>query len=287
MSHLRQRMIDDLQLAGLSERTQVAYVRAVRQLAEHFGRSPDQLSEGQLRDYLLYLKNEKQFAAGSLKIAFCGIRFFYQHTVPRNWVTLRRLRIAKQRTLPDVLTVEEVRQLIGAVRTPHNRTYLWTVYSCGLRLTEGLQLQVGDIDSQRMMVHVHRGKGAKDRYVILPRVTLLRLREYWSTHRHPRLLFPAVGRSGKQAAEATGPMGRASVQGALKRVVQQLGIRKSVSMHTLRHSYASHLIEAGVSIRRLQQLLGHSSLRTTIGYLHVTDPGEEAVRQVIEQLMGS
>lgn len=286
MTELRQRLIEDLQLAGLSERTQVAYVRAVRQLAKHFGLPPDQISEPQLRDYLLYLKNDKQFAAGSLKIAFCGIRFFYQHTVPREWETLRRLRIPKQRTLPDVLTPDEVRQLIGAVRTLHNRTYLWTVYSCGLRLSEGLQLQVGDVDGKRMMLHVHRGKGAKDRYVILPSVTLTRLREYWSTHRHPSLLFPAVGRSGKRAAAATEPMGRASVQGALKRVVQQVGIRKAVTMHTLRHSYASHLIEAGVSVRRVQQLLGHSSLQTTMIYLHLTEPGEEAVRKIIEGLMG-
>jgi site-specific recombinase XerD len=279
-------MIDDLQLAGLSGRTEQAYVRAVRQLAEHYDLPPDQISEQQLRDYLLYLKNHKEFAAGSLKVAFNGIKFFYRHTEPRDWETLQSLRIPKQRTLPDVLTPDEVRELIAAVRTVHNRTYLWTVYSCGLRLTEGLHLQVGDIDGRRKMVHVHRGKGAKDRYVILPSVTLTRLREYWSTHRHPRLLFPAVGRSGKQAAQANGPMGRASVQGALKRVVQQVGIRKSVTMHTLRHSYASHLIEAGVSVRRVQQLLGHSSLQTTMIYLHLTEPGEQAVRQIIEGLMG-
>jgi site-specific recombinase XerD len=279
-------MIEDLQLAGLSGRTEQAYVRAVRQLAEHYRLPPDQISEQQLRDYLLYLKNCKEFAAGSLKVAFNGIKFFYRHTEPREWETLQSLRIPKQRTLPDVLTPDEVRELIGAVRTVHNRTYLWTVYSCGLRLTEGLHLQVGDIDGKRKMVHVHRGKGAKDRYVILPSITLTRLREYWSTHRHPRLLFPAVGRSGKQAAQANGPMGRASVQGALKRVVQQVGIRKSVTMHTLRHSYASHLIEAGVSVRRVQQLLGHSSLQTTMIYLHLTEPGEQAVRKIIEGLMG-
>jgi site-specific recombinase XerD len=279
-------MIEDLQLAGLSGRTEQAYVRAVRQLAEYYDMAPDRISEQQLRDYLLYLKNHKEFAAGSLKVAFNGIKFFYRHTEPRDWETLQSLRIPKQRTLPDVLTPDEVRELIGAVRTIHNRTYLWTVYSCGLRLTEGLHLQVGDIDGKRKMVHVHRGKGAKDRYLILPSSTLTRLREYWSTHRHPRLLFPAVGRSGKQAAQANGPMGRASVQGALKRVVQQVGIRKSVTMHTLRHSYASHLIEAGVSVRRVQQLLGHSSLQTTMIYLHLTEPGEQAVRKIIEGLMG-
>jgi len=279
-------MIEDLQLAALGERTQEAYVRSVRKLAEYYNQSPDRLSEQQLRDYFLYLKNEKQFAAGSLKVAFYGIRFFYCHTVPRDWATLRSVRIPKQRTLPDVLTSDEVQRLIATVRTVHNRTYLWTVYSCGLRLNEGLHLEVGDIDGQRMMVHVHRGKGAKDRFVILPTTTLAQLRAYWKTHRHPRWLFPALGRSRKEAPNATQPMGKASVQGAMRRVVEQVGIRKAISVHSLRHSYASHLIEAGVSIRRVQQLLGHSSLQTTMVYLHLTEPGEENVRKIIEGLMG-
>jgi site-specific recombinase XerD len=287
MTTLRQRMISDLQLAGLSERTQTAYVRSVRQLAAHYGQAPDQLTEQHLRDYLLYLKNEKQFAPGSLKVAFNGIKFFYTFTEPRNWATLRNLRVPKQRTLPDVLTSDEVRRLIDAVRTPHNQAYFWTVYSCGLRLNEGLHLQVGDVDSRRMMLHVHRGKGAKDRYIILPSRTLRTLRDYWKTHRHPQWLFPAIGRDRKTAPTAGQPMGKASVQGAMRRVVQQLGIRKAISIHSLRHSYASHLIEAGASIRRVQQLLGHTSLRTTMVYLHLTEPGQEDVRRIIEGLMGT
>jgi hypothetical protein len=138
---LRTRMQQDLQLAGLGERTQEAYLRAVRQLAAHFRRPPDQLREEHLREYFLFLKNDKQFASPSLKIAFYGIRFFYTHTVPRKWETLQKLRVPRQKTLPDVLTRDEVRQLIETVRTPHNKAYLWTVYSLGLRLQEGLNLQ--------------------------------------------------------------------------------------------------------------------------------------------------
>lgn len=282
---LRERMREDLQLAGLSARTQEAYLRAVRQFATHCALPPDQLTEAQLRDYFLYLKNEKQLAPASLKIAFHGIRFFFRTTVPRDWPTLERLRIPSPKTLPDVLTRDEVRQLIDAVRTPHNRTYFWTVYSLGLRMTEALHLQIGDIDSARMLVHLHRGKGAKDRYVPLPQRTLDVLRAYWATHRNPLWLFPATGRDRKAAATATEPMARGSVQGALRRVVGQLGLKKRVSIHTLRHSYATHLLEAGVNLRLIQQYLGHSSLQTTTLYLHLTSHGQEHAIATIAQLM--
>ena len=209
---LRQRMLQDLQLAGLSERTQEAYLRAVRQLADHFHTPPDRLSEPQVREYFLHLKNDKKFASASLVIAYSGIKFFYSHTAPRDWPTLQRLRVRKEQRLPDVLSVDEVRRLIAAVRTHHNRTFFWTVYSLGLRLEEGLHLQVGDIDSQRMLVHVRRGKGAKDRYVPLPGRTLKVLREYWATHRHPEWLFPAKGLDGRPTTTADQPMPRSSVQ---------------------------------------------------------------------------
>jgi integrase/recombinase XerD len=282
---LRERMRQDLQLAGLSERTQEAYLRAVRQLASHFHQSPDRLTEPQIREYFLYLKNEKNFAPSSLGIAFYGIRFLYRHTLPRDWATLEQLRIPPRKTLPDVPSIEEVRRLIEAVRTPHNRTYFWTVYSLGLRLSEGLHLQVGDIDGARKMVHVHRGKGARDRYVPLPEQTLLRLREYWASHRIPRWLFPAVGRDQQSAHTAPHPMDQTSVQGALRRVVLQLGFRKRVHMHTLRHSYATHLLEAGVNLRLIQECLGHRSLQTTTLYLHLTSKGKEHAIDTIERLM--
>jgi len=282
---LRQKMHQDLQLAGLSPRTQEAYLRAVRQLADHFHQAPDRLTETQLREYLLYLKNDKHFAPASLQIAACGIKFFYTHTAPRDWKTLQKLRISKRKSLPDVLTIDEVRRLIDAVRTHHNRTYFWTVYSLGLRLQEGLNLQVGDVDGARMLVPVHHGKGAKDRYVPLPPRTLTLLRQYWATHRHPAWLFPATGRDHRAAAAATGPMERSSVQGAMRRVVQELDFHKSISIHTLRHCYATHLLEAGVSLRLIQQYLGHSSLQTTMVYLHLTSLGQEQARATIERLM--
>ena len=182
---LRLRMTQDLQIAGLSTRTQDAYIRAVRKLAEHYRTPPDRLSEAQVRDYLLHLKNDRHFAANSLAIAYAGIKFFYAHTAPRDWTTLRRLRVPRESRLPDVLSIDEVRRLIAAVRTLHNRTYFQAVYSLGLRLGEGLHLQVADIDIARMMVHVRHGKGGKDRFVPLPSSTLKSLREYWATHRHP------------------------------------------------------------------------------------------------------
>ena len=144
---LRKKMHQDLQLAGLSEGTQDVYLRAVRRLAVHFDTPPDVLNEAQVRDYLLHLKNDRMYASSTLGIAYSAIKFFYSHTTPRDWLTLQRLRVRKEKRLPDVLSVDEVRRLIDAVRTHHNRAYFWTVYSLGLRLEEGLHLQIGDIDS--------------------------------------------------------------------------------------------------------------------------------------------
>lgn len=282
---LRQRMHQDLQLAGLAEGTQVAYLRAIRQLAAHFRKPPDQLTESDVREYLLYLKNERHASSSTLKIAASAMIFFYSHTAPRDWQTLQRVRFPRPKALPDVLSIDEVRRLIDAVRTPHNKAYFWTVYSLGLRLQEGLNLQVGDIDSTRMAVHVHRGKGAKDRYIPLPQRTLTVLRQYWATHRHPVWLFPATGRDHSEAATATEPMARASVHGAMKRVVQELGFRKRITIHTLRHSYATHLLEAGLNLRLIQQYLGHGSLQATMIYLHLTSLGQEQARATIETLM--
>jgi integrase len=185
-------MIQDLQLAGRSERTQEASVRAVRKLAAHYRQSPALLTEPQVRDYFLYLENDCHFSPSALKIAHSGIKFFYTHSEPRDWATLLKLRVPKHKTLPDVLTIDEVHRLLDAVRTPHNRASLWTVSSLELRLQEGLALELGDTDSARMLVHVHRGKGAKDRFVPLPQRTLVTLRGHWATHRHPRRLFPAL-----------------------------------------------------------------------------------------------
>jgi integrase len=217
-------MQEDLQLAGLAESTQKAYLQAVRRFAAHFHRPPDQISEQEFREYLLYLKNRRHYSAGSLRVAASAILFFFTHTVPRDWPTFETLSIPRPKTLPDVLSIDEVRRLIDAVRTPHNKAFFWTVYSLGLRVQEALNLQVGDIDSARMVVHVHRGKGAKDRFVPLPPRTLDVLRHYWSTHRHPEWLFPARGRDHDLAGFATRPMAPSSVNHALQQLVLELGI---------------------------------------------------------------
>jgi site-specific recombinase XerD len=276
-------MDQDMQLRGLSQRTREAYLRAIRKLAEHFGKCPDQLKEEQVGDYLLFLKEKKKFAASSMRIVHSALKFFFEYTVKRDWNLLQRIRSGRERRLPDVLSIDQVQAIIRHCRTQHNKTYLWTVYSCGLRLDECLSLQVGDIDGQRMMIHVHRGKGAQDRYVPLPESTLQMLRVYWATHRHPTWLFPALGRDLKAASTATRPMPRSTVQGALRRVVAQLGFRKRVSIHTLRHSWATHALEAGVNLRLIQRYLGHRSLQTTTLYLHLTNAGEaEAFRRINE-----
>ena len=282
---LRKKMHQDLQLAGLSEGTQNVYLRAVRRLAVHFDTPPDVLNEAQVRDYLLHLKNDRMYASSTLGIAYSAIKFFYSHTAPRDWPTLQRIRVQKEKKLPDVLSIDEVRQLLGAVRKPRYRTYFSTVYSLGLRRNEGLHLQVRDIDSARMLVHVHRGKGDKDRFVPLPARTLALLREYWVTHRNPVWLFPDIGSDPRQAVSSDRPMSKDGVQHAMQRVVHQLGIRKAVSIHTLRHSYATHLLEAGVNLRLIQQYLGHSSLQTTMVYLHLTTVSQEQAVAVINKLM--
>ena len=171
------------------------------------------------------------------------------------------------------------------MRNPHNRAYFFTVYTCGLWLQEALNLEVSDIDSDRMLIHVHRGKGAKDRMVPLPAATLEVLRAHWKSHRHPRFIFPALGRSRVTAVEA--PMAIRSVQGAMKAAVREAGITKrNVRIHTLRHSYATHLLEEGVNLRVIQSYLGHASIETTMVYLHLTSKGHDDAAQIINRLMG-
>ena len=278
------RMADDLHLAGMSQRTHDGYLRAVRQLADFCQTAPDKITESQLRRFFLHLKNEKKFAYGSLRVAYSGIKFFYTRTCKRDWPTLAQMKLQNVKSLPEVLTIAQVHRIIGAATTLRIAVYFWTVYSLGLRMQEGLNLQVGDIDAERGMVHVHRGKGAKDRYVPLPTFTLQRLREHWTTHRHPRLLFPADGRNHQGMSTATTSMSPTAVQGAMKKITRQIDFGKKVSIHTLRHSYGTHLLEAGVSLRAIQQYMGHSSLQTTMVYLHLTDSGAVNARQTIERL---
>jgi len=278
MTPLRQRFIEDLQLRGLSARTQDSYVRVVRQLAEHYGKSPEVISEEELRQYLLYLKNEKHAARNTCTLALCSLKFFYQQTLKRDWPVLDFVRPAREKKLPVVLSVEEVQQILGCVRRARYRVCLSTIYACGLRLMEGVQLPVADVDGARMVVHVRQGKGGQDRYVPLPRRTLELLREYWSSHRDPVWLFP--GRT-----PAGGPMCASGVQRAFKAALAESGVHKQASVHTLRHSWATHLLEAGVNLRLIQIYLGHRSPTTTALYTHLTRKSEDLASEAINRLV--
>lgn len=285
MTRLRQRMIEDLQLRGMSERTQEMYVRAVRQLAEHYHKSPEHITEEELRDYFLYIKNIKHYSRSASTIALCGIKFFYEHTLKREWTTLTFVRAPREQKLPVVLSSEEVRTILAHLHLFRYRACLTTIYACGLRLQEGTHLQVPDIDSARMLVHVRGGKGAKDRYVPLPPRTLLLLRQYWCTHRHPLWLFPAPGRGRNGMATASTPMPHNSVQEAFRAALTTSGIQKRASVHTLRHSYATHLLEAGVNLRLIQAYLGHDSPTTTALYTHLTATTDAKAREALAGLM--
>jgi integrase/recombinase XerD len=285
MTELRKRMIECLQLRGLSERTQEAYTRAVRQLAEHYHKSPDLLTEEELRQYFLFLKNVKHYSRNTMTIALCGIKFFYEQTLIRPWAIFGIVRPAPEQKLPVILSRAEVRQILGCLRLARYRVCLTTIYSCGLRLQEGPNLRLADIDSGRMMIHVRHGKGAKDRYVPLPERTLALLRQYWATHRNPLLLFPSPGHGEVPLATATKPLHRSSVQDAFHAALQESGNNKRASVHTLRHSWATHLLEAGVNLRLIQQWLGHSSPATTSVYTHLTVKAEHLGAAAINQLM--
>jgi len=285
MTELRQRMIECLQLRGLSERTQESYVRAVRQLAEHYHKAPDLISEEELRQYFLHLKNVKHYARNTTTIAICGIRFFFERTLEKEWTIFNLVRPAPEKKLPVILSRAEVRQILAGVRRPRYRVCLATIYSCGLRLQEGTNLRVPDIDSARLMIHVRHGKGAKDRYVPLPERTLQLLRQYWKQHHNPVLLFPAEGRNHIDLARSTEPMSKSSVQDAFHAALQESGNHKRASVHTLRHSWATHLLEAGVNLRLIQEWLGHSSPATTSVYTHLTVKAEQLGAAAINQLM--
>lgn len=196
------------------------------------------------------------------------------------------MRPRREKKLPVVLSVAEVRRILGIIRRPRYRACSSTIYACGLRLREGVYLQVRDIDSDRMMVHVQHGKGAKDRYVPLPVPTLEMLRRYWRTHRHPEWLFPAPTKSGVPLSTAIKPMSVSGVQRAFKAALQESGIQKEASVHTLRHSYATHLLEAGVNLRVIQAYLGHSSPKTTAIYTHLTRKVEDLAVEAINRVMG-
>jgi integrase/recombinase XerD len=274
-----------LQLNGKSDRTAEAYLRSVRQLSEHFRKDPSLVNERELEQYFLFRRNESRWAPKSLRLSYYGIRFYFHFVLSTDFPLFSILKAQREERLPEIPDRDTVFRVLSLVNTFHNFVYFSTVYSCGLRLQEALDLKVGDIDGSRMMIHVHAGKGAKDRYVPLPSQTLELLRRYWKTHRNPSLIFPALGRGHARGPVSTVPMNRASVQGALVRAVRKAGITKKLSVHTLRHAYATHLLEEGVNIRVIQRYLGHANLETTMRYLHLTTKGQDDAYQLINSLM--
>lgn len=285
MTRIRQRMIEELQLQGMSERTQQAYVRAVRLFAEHYGKSPDKITEEEIRQYFLYVLNVKKWKRATITQSLCAIKFFYEQTLHKEWTTLKIIRPPREKKLPTILTIDEVHRILNAIRFLRYRACLTTIYSCGLRLSEGTHLKVADIDSARGLVHVNLGKGGKDRYVPLPQSTLQLLREYYKTHRNPVFLFPSTGRGGIGASRATKPTPKNSVQLAFRQALKDSGINKKAHVHTLRHSYATHLLEAGINLRLIQEYLGHNSPHTTAVYTHLTKIAKSKAGDKINELM--
>jgi len=280
-----QKMVKALQVAGMGERTQETYVRTMRKLTEFYDKTPDKISEQELVDYFIHCQEVLEWSPATMRICYSGIKFFFINVLKRKWHTLKLAKAKREKRLPVVLSREEVRKILSRVTTFHNYAYLQTVYSCGLRLQEGLFLEVSDIDGKRNMIHVHRGKGARHRYVPLPRATYNLLRKYWLTHQNKQLIFPAVGRGHNKGPVSKIPMSIDGVQGAFRRAKLEADIQKRASIHTLRHSYATHLLEAGVNLRVIQKNLGHSNIETTMVYLHLTNKGMEDAYHIIDSLM--
>jgi integrase/recombinase XerD len=264
MTPLRQRMIEDMRLRNLSPHTIDAYVLAVKQFASHFRCSPQQLRGDDVRRYLLHLVQERQVSWSRYNIARCALQFLYRITLGRD-ERFEKLPCARApKRLPVVLSADELRRLFDvAARDVKHQALLMTLYGSGLRVSEVAALRPGDIDSARMLIHVRLGKGAKDRMTKLSPRLLEVLRGYWRAARPKRWLFP-------QAGNADLAMNTSSIERMVHRLAGRAGLGKAVTPHTLRHSYATHLLDAGTDLRTIQVLLGHRNLKTTAIYLHVS-----------------
>ena len=276
MTALRRRMQEDLQLRGLAPTTQQCYLDAVRRLAHHYRRPPDQLSDEELRQYCLFVLNEQKVAESTFRIHLYGIRFLYEGTLQRPWPVVERIRPRPRQTLPVVLSPQDVRSLLALVERAKARMGLQLINACGLRLREGTQLQVSDIAPQRMLVRIRQGQGGKDRVVPLADRTRELWRLYWPRARPRPWLFPA--------RDQPPPLPATTLQKTFKRVLRQSGLTKDASVHTLRHS-ATHLLERGVSWRIIQALLGHKRPRTTARDTPLTSNTFDVIHATINALM--
>jgi site-specific recombinase XerD len=278
MGRLHDQMKMDLELKNYSPKTRSCYLASVRSFALHFHRSPDELGDHEIREYLHYLLTDKKVSQSAMNQSYSALKFFYETTLKRDWDGFRIPRVKMRKKLPVVLSQQEVQALFSIIRNLKHRAILMTIYSAGLRVSEAVHLKVSDIDSQRMMIRVEQGKGDKDRYTLLAKRTLDILREYWREYRPCDWLF--YGHSSER------PLSSRTVQVVLDRALHQAGIKKPATVHTLRHSFATHLLEAGTDLYYIQHLLGHKSPKTTAIYLHVSRKDLARVISPIDLLEG-
>jgi len=290
-SRLVKSMKNDMRLRGLSPRTQQSYLSGVYKITKHFGREPDKLSEEDLKNYILYLMDEKHYAPETVRLMINGVKDLFRHTLKCKSEVLEDFKVPRKNRLPVVLTVDEMKNLLSQFTTYHNYVFFVLVYSCGLRISEALNIQIQDIEGkgqQYKRIKVRAGKGNKDRFVPLPETTYQLLRSYWALHRNPRFIFPALGRSHTEMSHSTVPMSAASLRHALKKAKKRAGLTKEgICVHTFRHSYATHLLEDGVDIRKVQEYLGHRNLQSTSVYLHLTSLGNDEAFKRINNLMSN
>lgn len=291
-----------VQLRDNAPRTVNAYLSHIRMLAEHFEADPTSLNEAQVRDYFVFLRQEKQYKPSTMNQAKVALRTFYRDHLgitPR-WRVFRDVKVKHRETLPNVIAKEDVRLLLSKVSEPRFKACLSLIYTCGLRLSEGINVNVSDIDAKLGRLLVPQGKGRKPRYVPISQEMIAQLRLWWKWHRHPKFLFPAVGRRWRKSQRgnalteermrqeamraATKPMSGSTVQNALKWAIAAAGLKQRVTVHTLRHCYATHLLEDGVSIRHISAYLGHASLDQTVVYAHLTAVSEERTQAVLSAL---
>jgi len=283
VTQLRQRMLDELQRRNFSPSTIRAYIRTVRDFALYFQRPPDQLGPDELQRYQLHLLQDKRLAHGSVQNQLAALRFFFKKTLKRRDPEFDDIGLSRRpKKLPVVLSHEEVVQLIEAAPNIRHRTILLLLYSTGLRRTETSQLKIADIDSQRMVVHVHEGKNSRDRELPLTPKLLEALREYWRACKvKPRTyLFPTRVKAG---AEET-PISDKSIWNACRDTALRAGLTKRIGPHTLRHTFATHLLEAGTDIRTIQLLMGHEQVEDTAVYLHLSRRHLQAAVNPLDQI---
>ena len=274
MTELREKMIKAMELRNFSPRTQTAYLSAVTNLSMHYMKSPEEITQDEVEDYLLYLKKERKLSYSTRNQVISGMKFFYNQTLKNPDMVLELPRKKTPVKLPEVLSVDEVKLVIDTPSNIKHRVILMTAYSAGLRVSELVRLEPRHIVSSRMLILVEDGKGVKDRYTILSQTLLENLRDYWQSYRPTNWLFPS--------ADPEKHISRSTAQKLFASAKKKAAISKGRGIHTLRHSFATHLLEAGYDITTIQKLLGHRHLSTTLVYLHVSKKVISAVKSPLD-----